>query len=66
MASDKKIEAYTLEPTAPITKKGVLMSFLTGEPMSIPDTDLVSNLHYLGHLIISLCNLLTVGEVPVR
>ncbi len=42
MASDnKKSEPYILEPTAPITKKGILMSFLTGESMSIPDQDVV-------------------------
>lgn len=42
MTSEKKGD-YILEPSAPITKKGILMSFLTGEPMPIPDADLVLN-----------------------
>lgn len=31
-----------LEPAAPITRKGILMSFKTGKSMNIPETDLVS------------------------
>lgn len=30
------------EPSAPITKKGILTSFKTGKPMNIPDNDIVS------------------------
>lgn len=30
-----------MEPSAPITKRGVLTSFKTGKPMSIPDGDVV-------------------------
>lgn len=30
------------EPSAPITKKGILTSFKTGKPMNIPETDVVS------------------------
>lgn len=29
------------DPSAPITRKGVLTSFLTGKPMEIPDQDIV-------------------------
>lgn len=29
------------EPSAPITKKGILTSFKTGKPMNIPDSDVV-------------------------
>lgn len=29
------------EPSAPITKKGILTSFKTGKPMNIPDNDVV-------------------------
>lgn len=32
------------DPSAPITKKGILTSFKTGKPMNIPDTDVVSAL----------------------
>lgn len=30
------------EPSAPITKKGILTSFKTGKPMNIPESDIVS------------------------
>jgi len=40
-ALDKKPEPYVMEPSAPITKKGVLMSLMTGGPMAIPDSDMV-------------------------
>lgn len=30
------------EPSAPITRKGILTSFKTGKQMSIPDKDVVS------------------------
>lgn len=33
------------EPSAPITKKGILTSFQTGKPMNIPDTDIVRLQH---------------------
>lgn len=29
------------DPSAPITRKGVLTSFLTGKPMEIPEQDIV-------------------------
>lgn len=29
------------DPSAPITRKGVLTSFLTGKPMEIPEHDIV-------------------------
>jgi cyclin-dependent kinase 10 len=35
------------EPSAPISKKGILTSFLTGKSMDIPDSDIVC---------IALCN----------
>lgn len=31
-----------VDPSAPITRRGVLMSFVTGKVMEIPDEDLVS------------------------
>lgn len=30
------------EPSAPITKKGILTSFINGKSMNIPDSDIVS------------------------
>lgn len=30
------------DPSAPIQRKGVLTSFLTGKPMEIPEQDIVS------------------------
>lgn len=30
-----------MDPSAPITKKGILTSFKTGNPMNIPDSDVV-------------------------
>jgi len=38
--NEKKLEAGS-DPTAPITRKGVLTSFLTGKPMEIPEHDVV-------------------------
>jgi len=32
------------DPTQPVTRKGVLTSFLTGEQMGIPEQDLVSGM----------------------
>ena len=42
------------DPTAPITRKGVLTSLLTGKPMEIPELDIVSfkKLHYLFKILI--------------
>lgn len=42
--SDKKtIMDSGPDPSAPITRKGVLTSFLTGKPMEIPEQDIVRN-----------------------
>ena len=40
-------EPVGMEPSAPITKKGVLTSFLTGKVMNIPESDIVSMLYYI-------------------
>lgn len=41
-AAAKEKDENGAEPSAPITKKGVLTSFLTGKQMTIPESDLVS------------------------
>lgn len=46
--AEKKILEIGPDPTAPITRKGVLTSFLTGKPMEIPEQDIVS-IWYLYH-----------------
>ncbi|XP_018331194.1 cyclin-dependent kinase 10 isoform X2 [Agrilus planipennis] len=35
------------EPTAPITKKGILTSFQSGKPMSIPDNDVLGRCRFV-------------------
>lgn len=40
--SDEKVPSDGPDPSAPITRKGVLTSFLTGKPMEIPELDVVS------------------------
>lgn len=45
------------DPSIPVSKKGVLTSFLTGQPMPIPEKDNV--LHFF-----SMCN--NVGSVNLR
>ncbi|ERL88176.1 hypothetical protein D910_05564 [Dendroctonus ponderosae] len=35
------------EPSAPITKKGILTSFQTGKPMNIPDTDILGRCRFV-------------------
>ncbi|CAH1973086.1 unnamed protein product [Acanthoscelides obtectus] len=35
------------EPSAPITKKGILTSFLTGKPMNIPETDILGRCRFV-------------------
>lgn len=43
--SDKKaVSDSGPDPSAPITRKGVLTSFLTGKAMEIPEQDIVINL----------------------
>lgn len=42
--SDKKaVSESGPDPSAPITRKGVLTSFLTGKAMEIPEQDIVIN-----------------------
>lgn len=49
--SDKKaISDSGPDPSAPITRKGVLTSFLTGKPMEIPEQDVVRNNFLLRHV----------------
>lgn len=36
----KAIQSY--EPHAPVTRRGVLRSLLTGQPITIPDEDMVN------------------------
>lgn len=56
------------DPSAPITRKGVLTSFLTGKPMEIPEHDIVIKflslciLYRLFILIINLIHLLQLGK----
>lgn len=46
--SDKKaISDSGPDPSAPITRKGVLTSFLTGKPMEIPEQDIVRNKFFM-------------------
>ncbi|VEN59056.1 unnamed protein product [Callosobruchus maculatus] len=35
------------EPSAPITKKGILTSFLTGKPMNIPESDILGRCRFV-------------------
>lgn len=46
--SDKKdVSDAGPDPTAPITRKGVLTSFLTGKPMEIPEHDIVIKFSFI-------------------
>ena len=38
---ESKAPAEGTDPSAPITRRGVLTSFLTGKPMEIPEQDIV-------------------------
>lgn len=41
--TDKKTASESgPDPSAPITRRGVLTSFLTGKPMEIPEQDIVT------------------------
>lgn len=39
------------DPSAPITRRGVLTSFLSGKPMEIPEQDVVSFLFTVFHFL---------------
>lgn len=41
-ADKKAVTELGPDPSAPITRRGVLTSFLTGKPMEIPEQDVVS------------------------
>lgn len=43
---DENESAANADPSAPVTRRGILMSFVTGKVMEIPDEDLVS---YISH-----------------
>jgi len=46
--SDKKaVSDSGPDTSAPITRKGVLTSFLTGKAMEIPEQDVVINYYYI-------------------
>jgi len=52
--SDKKaVSDSGPDPSAPITRKGVLTSFLTGKAMEIPEQDVVINYYYINCKFIS-------------
>jgi len=52
--SDKKaVSDSGPDPSAPITRKGVLTSFLTGKAMEIPEQDVVIDYYYIDCKLIS-------------
>lgn len=54
--SDKKAIADSgPDPTAPITRKGVLTSFLTSKPMEIPEQDIVSDCAFISIFMFYKC-----------
>lgn len=42
------------DPSAPITRRGILTSLLTGKPMEIPEQDIVIILQAFFHVINNL------------
>lgn len=52
--TDKKgVSESGPDPSAPITRKGVLTSFLTSKPMEIPEQDIVIQFSFIS--VIDLC-----------